>query len=29
VARFVERGSARGLDTSCVRDVRPPPFERP
>jgi len=29
VARFVDRGSARGLDASCVSEVRPPPFERP
>jgi pimeloyl-ACP methyl ester carboxylesterase len=29
VARFVDRGSARGLDASCVRDVRSPPVERP
>jgi len=29
VARFVDRRSARDLDASCVRDVRPPPVERP
>ena len=26
VARFVERASGRGLDTSCVRRILPPPF---
>jgi pimeloyl-ACP methyl ester carboxylesterase len=26
VADFMDRGSVRGLDTSCVRDIRLPPF---
>jgi hypothetical protein len=26
-ARFVERGTARGLDVSCVRHVPLPPFD--
>jgi pimeloyl-ACP methyl ester carboxylesterase len=26
LARFVERGSAKGLDASCVRDLKRPPF---
>lgn len=29
VARFVDRGSAKGLDTSCVREIRPLPFALP
>ena len=27
VARFVERGTARGLDTRCVRKIPLPAFE--
>ncbi len=27
VAQFVERGNARGLDASCVREIPLPPFE--
>jgi hypothetical protein len=26
VARFVDRGTAQGLDTRCVRDIPPSPF---
>jgi pimeloyl-ACP methyl ester carboxylesterase len=26
VAQFIQRGSATGLDTSCVADIKPPPF---
>ena len=29
VSRFVARGSAAGLDTSCVKKIKPPMFELP